>query len=314
MICRNCNTENNNESKFCIRCGASLLNNEVVQPQPSVAQPQVAPVQQTVVQPQVAPAQQPVAQPQVAPVQQTVAQPQMAQTAAVSVSQPANIGTSLLGYIMYVIAVLMKPFKAYKEEEHKFADAKSTLIFGGVVAVVMTVIELIKAMIAGIFVEKFDYSTFKTKTEIDFSNLKNLDYVQLIFKNLLIYAGVIVAIALVYYLVAFIFKKSLNFIKLISISATSILPYVVLGMIVSPILGKIWAPLSIFSMIVGAIYSIVILVNLMNEEVELENTDFKIYYHAICLSVLVSALCYLVYQIVLGSITSGLGGMLNLLG
>ena len=64
--------------------------------------------------------------------------------------------------------------------------------------------------------------------------------------------------------------------KTLSISASSIIPYVIMGMVVSPILGKIWALLSIVATIVGAVYSIIIFVLLISDNIKF---DKKIYLH-----------------------------------
>ena len=69
---------------------------------------------------------------------------------------------------------------------------------------------LITSIISVIFVKKFDVSTFKYKTSIDFSQILELDYISLIGKNLLIYAGIIAGIALIYYLASLIIKKEVE--------------------------------------------------------------------------------------------------------
>ena len=178
----------------------------------------------------------------------------------------------------------------------------------------MMLITLFKAMISSIFVKTIDYSTYEYKTTVNFSQLKNLDWVGLLVKNLLIFAGVIVAIALIYYIVSLMFKKSTNFIKMLSVSATSLIPYIGLGMIVSPILGKIWTPLSIIATVTGAVYSLLIFINLMNEDLVFDNVDLKIYFHLICLSILGSAGYYLYMKLMFSSVSKDLNDLLNIFG
>ena len=224
MTCPNCGANNIDGSSFCIKCGTNLkdvqvninVNNAPMQSEQPMNNQQEQPVQRPVYNNQL---------------QNNYQQPMNNQN-------NVNVSNAPLNYLMYIVAILLKPFKCFKEEEAKLCNTKTSLIFSSIIAGAMMLITLFKAMIAVVFTKTMDYSTFKYKTSVDFSRLKDLDWLSLIGKNLLIFAGVIVAIALVYYIVSLIFKKSTNFIKMLSISATSLIPYIVLGMIVSPLIGK----------------------------------------------------------------------------
>lgn len=300
MTCPNCGANNIDGSSFCIKCGTNLKD---VQVNINVNN---APIQ----------SEQPMNNQQEQPVQRPIYnnQPQNNYQQPMNNQNNVNVSNAPLNYLMYIVAILLKPFKCFKEEEAKLRNTKTSLIFSSIIAGAMMLITLFKAMIAVVFTKTMDYSTFKYKTSVDFSRLKDLDWLSLIGKNLLIFAGVIVAIALVYYIVSLIFKKSTNFIKMLSISATSLIPYIVLGMIVSPLIGKIWAPLSIFAMIIGVVYSLLIFINLINDDLVFDSVDSKIYFHLICLSILGSAGYYLFMKLMVSSVSNNLNDLLNLFG
>ena len=109
------------------------------------------------------------------------------------------------------------------------------------------------------------------------------------------------------------FKKSSSFIKLLSISASAQIPYIVLSMIVSPLLGKIWFPLSMISMVSGAIYTLVIMYELINDDLKFEG-DTKVYFNLICLGILAVAGYYAFSKILVSSSISGLGNVLSIFG
>ena len=289
MICPNCNSNIIEGSSFCVKCGANLK--EFQSQQSNINNNVLTPPEQTMNIQQ----------------EQSIQQPMNNQ-------QNNSVSAKPLNYLMYIFAILLKPFKCFKEEESKLCNTKTSLVFSSIVAVAMMVISLIKTMISVVFTKSMDYSTFKYKTSVDFSRLKDLDWLNIIGKNLLISAGIIAVIALVYYIVSLIFKKSSNYIKMLSISATSLIPYIVLGMIISPLIGKIWAPLSIFAMIIGAVYSLLIFINLMNEDLVFENMDTKIYFHSICLSLLGSAGYYLYMNLIVSSVSNNLNDLLNIFG
>lgn len=300
MTCPNCGANNIDGSSFCIKCGTNLKD---VQVNINVNN---APIQ----------SEQPMNNQQEQPVQRPIYnnQPQNNYQQPMNNQNNVNVSNAPLNYLMYIVAILLKPFKCFKEEEAKLRNTKTSLIFSSIIAGAMMLITLFKAMIAVVFTKTMDYSTFKYKTSVDFSRLKDLDWLSLIGKNLLIFAGVIVSIALVYYIVSLIFKKSTNFIKMLSISATSLIPYIVLGMIVSPLIGKIWAPLSIFAMIIGVVYSLLIFINLINDDLVFDSVDSKIYFHLICLSILGSAGYYLFMKLMVSSVSNNLNDLLNLFG
>ncbi len=321
MICPKCGANNIDGSSFCIKCGTNLKE------MPQMTQQPINNVPTQNVQPQNNQVTQMAAQPVMNQVQTNYDQPVINNQQPVINTQPqtnyqqpvinqnnANVNNSPLNYLTYIINVLLKPFKTFKEEETKLCNPKTSLIFSAIVAVAMMLITLFKAMISSIFVKTIDRSTYEYKTTVDFSQLKNLDWVGLLVKNLLIFAGVIVAIALIYYIVSLMFKKSTNFIKMLSVSATSLIPYIALGMIVSPILGKIWTPLSIIATVIGAVYSLLIFINLMNEDLVFDNVDLKIYFHLICLSVLGSAGYYLYMKFMVSSVSKDLNDLLNIFG
>ena len=296
MICPNCGMDNIQGSSFCVKCG-NKLNTENVN---NNFQQQVQEVNNVQANNQVG---------------NPFVQNTMQQNNYVNNVNVVTNTNKAMNFFMYILMILIKPFKTFKEEEEKLTDTKNSLILSGILVGLMLVINLIKSMITTVFTKKMDYTTFKLKTVIDFSNLKNLDWLDLLGKHLLIYAGIILAIAVVYYLASLVFKKNGNFIKLLSISATSLIPFTLVGMFASFVLGKIWSPLYIVCVIVSLIYSVLILVSLINKQFEFENNDTKIYFHLICLGVLAVAGYYLYMKyFVLGTISSKVSDVLDLLG
>lgn len=278
MNCSKCGTLNSSDSKFCMTCG-QILNEE-----PQVIE---TPVQPTNVEP-------------------VYNQPVYTEPV---ISNKAKEGT--VNVIKYVIGILLKPFKSFKDEEEKFTEPKNSIILAGIIAAAMMLIKLLTSIINVIFVKKFDVSTFKYKTSIDFSQVLELDYISLIGKNLLIYAGIIAGIALIYYLASLIIKKEVNYVKTLAITATSFIPYIVLGMIASPLLGKIWGVLSIVAIIIGLVYSLMIFFTLIKEEIEFEDKDSSIYFHSACVSVILIAGYYICMKLLTETISGGLGDYLD---
>lgn len=293
MECSKCGTYNSEGFKFCVKCGNNLedtsTNDNVSENSTSV---------------------QPNLNDNVVPAQQNESMSSVQHTN--NTSNEKNTNNISLNYFRYITSFLLKPFQTFKQEENKLSDTKISLILSGIVACAMMIINLLTSMISVIFVKTMDYSTFKYKTEINFEGLKNLDYVSLIFKRLLIYAAIIAAIAGIYYLASLVVKKSLSFIKTLSISASSLMPYAVMCMVVSPILGKIWEPLAVISAVIGIVYSIAIFVVLINDNIKFDRKDFEIYFHSVCITILVTAGYYAYIKLITSEITNQMGSYLDL--
>ena len=278
MNCSICGSSNNGGSKFCIKCGAELSFNEMTNPNNN---------NNNMINNGVG-----------------VNIQNNWQGGGQQVSNNQSFNKEQVNFLQYVIGVLLKPYESFKKEETKLCDVQNSLILSGIVAGAMMLITLIIAMISVTFVKSLDYSTFDYKTSFEISNLKELDYLSLIGKNFLIFATIIAVIAGVYYLASLVVKKETNFIKNLSITSTSIMPFVILAMVASPILGKIWAPLSVVTAIAGIVYSITIFANLIKDEIKFDRQDYNIYFHLVCVTILGCSGYYALIKLITGSISN----------
>ncbi len=282
MNCPKCGAENMNGSTFCIKCGTNLQElqsmNHVVNN---------------------------------APMNEQVAQSTFVGSQNQTTQQPNNpVSTASLNYFMYIIAILLKPFKCFQEEETKLNNPKTSVILALVVSVVMTIINMVKTILTTVRVSSYSWTEGHTSSW-QWDNLQNIKWLELIGKNFLIYVCIIFAITLVFYLGGLVAKKQLSFIKSLSIAATSVIPAVFGIMILSPLGGMIWSPLSIVFMVVGAVYTLIILYELMNSELKLEK-DAKIYFNLICFGILAVAGYYAYMKLFMSSVAGGLDNIMDM--
>lgn len=218
---------------------------------------------------------------------------------------------SPMDYLKSLVNFILKPVKSFKELEIVLQIPKVSIIISAIIAGIMMIVTLIKTMLSSIFTKQLDYSTFKYKTVVSLDGLKDLNYLSLIGKNLLIFAAIIAGIAGIYYVMSLIFKKNANFFKMLTISSISLIPLIIGGMIISPLLGFIWSPLSITVAILSIIYSILIFMNLINSTLEFKDTDMKIYFNLICLTIISVSSYYIFINVVLGSLTTSISSLLK---
>ena len=287
MNCSNCGTYNDPQSKVCIKCG-NILNADNLN-QPTELNQNIN-SQQSYQQPPQNQMQQPINQQPINNVQ-TI--------------QSANVSTSPLNYLKYLITILLKPFQCYKEEESKLNNGKNSIILTLIITVIMTLLNLIQTIISTVRVVNYSWTEKNTYTW-QWDNLKNINWLEVIGKNFLIYICIILAITIVFYLGSLVVKKQLSFIKSLSISATSVIPAVWGTMVLSPIFGMIWDKLSFVFMIIGFIYSLIILYEFINSELNLER-DKKIYFNLICFGILIIAGYYAYMKLFMSGLDSILG-------
>lgn len=196
---------------------------------------------------------------------------------------------------------LLKPLESVNAKENE--DIKSVGITGGILVVLMTLVNLVMTMISSVitydWTGKFD--------GFDFGNLGNLDYLSLIFKNLLIYAVVMLAIAGVFYIGALIAKKEVNYAKLLTIVFIAAIPLTIGNTVVATILGYIYNPLAVIASVATSIYSITIFTKLVNDEVKLSDMTL-IYYNAACYSVIILVTYFIIVRLIVSTVSGIFGG------
>lgn len=301
MNCPNCGTSNNVGSKFCIRCGQNLESTQISTEQS---------VQTTETSFQEVPLQS---------INNTSIPSENNFQANVAQSQSVNTNTtpaakvSFMGYFFIILAVILKPFTAFKEELNKFNNFKNSAMMSLVVSGVGTLINLITTMLNSVMVKSYDWSSGGYKTTWTWDNLKEIKYLEVVGKNFLIYLGVIIAIAAVYYIASLIVKKQTNFSRLLGIAAIAVAPMLVCSLVLSPLLALIWTKLAMPITLIGTIYTVVLVYEGMNNEVLVEG-NAKYYFNLVCLSILGIAAYYLYMKLFMSSISGGLEDIMDLFG
>ena len=327
--CPRCGAANAMGVNFCVSCGQSLVNGDVAAPEAPVAPVMPEPV--------------PPIMPMGVNPEPAVNMPQndmgMMQGPAMNNNMPYNNGmnnmmnnnmmmnqnmsqqnnyvpnynnvnTGKFNFFTYMLGALLKPFDKFKSEEENLGNFKNVGLLILIITGALTILGLIDTMISAVRITSF----WSDEVEWVWENLKNIEYIKVIGSTFLIYAGVIFAITGVYYLAALVLKKDVKFPKLLGATTTAFLPAAVSMSILSPILSLIYSPLGIGVTAVGCVYAVIIFIELVNELVAVENKNTRIYYHVACLSIIIIAGALIAYNLVLGSVSSGLGDLMGGLG
>lgn len=300
MICKKCGNPVQEGMKFCTSCGEPVVAEQNLNIQQSVTSNQ-----QQVVQPNNIGVTQ-------TPVQNTVAQPTM------NVQQPAysqNTMKSGKGIFKTILMGLIRPKSNFKESEMELSSTSNSFILTGIISAMIMVINLVISVCTTLFTKSAQtcFMGYCVGEDLSFADkFKSIQWWPLIWQYIVIPAGIILLIAGIYYIVSLIFKKNLNFAKLLSISALGVAPALVAVVLVSPLLGLMWAPASIIVSATGFIYSLIILLTLFYKEFNFEEDDKFILFNLISVFIIIVIAYFVVNQVIQQSITSSLGDFSSL--
>lgn len=194
---------------------------------------------------------------------------------------------------------LINPVHNMDNNVSKIGDAKNTCILAGIFSLAMMVLNLLTMMLSSIFTRKCDFWTGKCKTKIDFGALGNLDYVELVFKYLFMFALFAFGVAVIYYVVGLVLKKNANYIKILKITLIAMIPSILANLLVGPILGLIWNDLRLFINVLGTIYTLFILTFSLKNELKINSTDELIVYSVVSVTILYIMKYYVFVKLVL---------------
>lgn len=299
MICPKCQSANDEQSRFCIKCGTPLqqpVSETMEIPNPPVNDAIAMPQQNTgYVSPTIVTTN----------IENQTTSSSGDQT--MSSNRVEDETSTKFSLIKYLILFLTKPITAFNKDKKHFSDPKNALVLSGVVSVFTMLAYFLRTFILLVFSKGY-----KGEIEIDFDRLEYLKISDMIFKNLFIIMAIIVVVAFVYYVVGLILKKTPNFLKLLVATASSLLPFTILVILLSTVFSYIWEPLAVVTTVVGVVASLIIFLNLIDHEFAFEGNDQKVYFHLLCLSIILIVGYFVAMRLIFGNVSGDLGDLLDM--
>lgn len=161
----------------------------------------------------------------------------------------------------------------------------------------LTIGNLINTMINNIWKINVDIFTGNITREFNIKNILNLNYINLLLKNLLIYTGLILGIIIIYYFASLIVNKRIGFKKISNIVCYSIYPFIFGVFIISTLLSLLFYDLKLILDIIFIIYTLTILSININKELDIKD-NIKLYLNTICLSLTFIGTYYVYFKLI----------------
>lgn len=182
----------------------------------------------------------------------------------------------------YIINAFIKPFDTFKNNIDELAKPKYNLLIALILILGLTIFGLFGTMINAVRVSSF----FSSEVTWLWSNLKKVAYIKIIFTSLFMYAGIIYGISGVYFLAGLILKKDVNYMKISSSVLTSFIPFAFISIITSITSWFLPELLTLLLYVFSGIYTLMSFMELMNDQINIENKNNKIYFNFSCMSIL----------------------------
>lgn len=200
-----------------------------------------------------------------------------------SKSTSKNNSNNVVGDIFkYMMMAFIKPFEAFKKLSKKLSTPAYSLIYSGIMCGMMWILSIITT----IFRAARSVSVSWTGSTVTTWNFGKVEYFKIIGVNLLVYVGLVAVIAGVYYVASMIVKKNSSYFKMLSITSTAIMPYVLTSVLLAPLFGMLNNHVGAVISIAGLVYSFLIFLGLVNEEFDFKTKEQKLYFHLICIGIL----------------------------
>lgn len=201
----------------------------------------------------------------------------------------------------HMILAFIKPFKAYDENKEELSKTSTSLIYAGIVSGIMWILSIISSIFVSARTVK--YGLFGTTvTTFDFGRV---NYVKVIFGNLFVYTGLVAATAGVFTLACLIAKKKGTFFKFLAITSTAIVPYALANVFLAPLFGMLHVHIQSIISLAGIVYSFLIFIGLVNDEIEFKSKETKLLFYFACIGSLCIVFHFIFYYIGISSISLG---------
>lgn len=196
---------------------------------------------------------------------------------------------------MNIFNFLIKP-----TTEIKYANtnsSKSNIILLIITIISLTIGNLINNMINIVWENKYNIWSGEITKEFNIKNLSNLNYVDLLLKDLFIYAGILLGIIIIYYFASLIVNKRIEFKKISSIICYSLYPFIIGIFIITPLLSLLFSDFKLILTIIFTVYTLSILTININRELDIKD-NIKLYLNTVCLSLVILGSYYIYFKFI----------------
>ena len=291
MICKKCGAKNKKGASFCSKCGNTLDQEE----KKTTKKKTTKIVEEKEIE---KPIEEEVKKPEVNKIEGKTGVDFSNKEDDITITIDKQKYISLWNYI---VSGIFKPITTNEEtlKDDNTMEEAITRVFK--VGVVGMLVNLVMTMIRSVFVKTPTLEGFKTV--IDVTGLKDLDYLSLIFKNVIIYLVIMALVACLYFIGSLVVKKEIKMERLLTISANSFIELIATIIFLYQLVSLFSIKLSFVVLALGMILYVLVLTKNISKEIKLNDPNKEILFHICTLGI--------VLLIVMQSVESAFSAYLN---
>lgn len=187
-----------------------------------------------------------------------------------------NVSGNFLAVLLVLIEVLLSPGKSVIRNTEKYVKGKRVFKVTLTVFIYEFIFSMIGHIIGGCFVDRMSYGEYKKV--LDFANITQLNYVNILINTAIVTLGFVFIIAIINYASSFFSNKGLSFGSYLLIAVLSFFPVVLAINALVPILNVMSIYLSLGLVIAFSFYSLLIYINALWGIMEFKGDNAKVIY------------------------------------
>lgn len=197
------------------------------------------------------------------------------------------------------IGIFIKPISNIKDNAKRYSEIQNCFKLTLIITLISIILSLIGSLIVGGFGYTIDPLTGGYSRGFSIENIMNINFLNYIFKGILISGGVIFIFSLVYYAASFMNNKGVKFGTYLMISNLSFFPFIIGGSLLYPIGNLFSIYIALCLLVLSVIYTMIIYITGVNELLVFKSIDRKAFYNLfniILIVVIVMIVFYLLLQ------------------
>lgn len=210
--------------------------------------------------------------------------------------------SSTFNFFNYIINSIIKPVATFKEQKEELKNPKNAFILAGISSGLLMILKVIVTLIE----DSRKKSVFGEISSFFGSKSSSSNYVAIVLGSLIGLFAAICIIAGVYYVIANIFKKKIDYISLVGFISASLIPIILATQVVGKLLGLLSGHFQIVLIIIAWIYTIAVIAVGVNEVVKLEKPDQTVFFHLACGSINFIVIYIVLYNFLLNVTSSSI--------
>ena len=206
-----------------------------------------------------------------------------------------NIKINIFSTIKLMTGAIFKPVTSIPKNSRSVEDLKEAIKYLIYFVIIILALSIGTAILTSGFVKKYDINTGLYTTIMDFGNIANVKFVDIIIKSISFSLLFTLIVAFIYYITSFFRNKGVAVGSYIVLCSLALLPLYLGLFVLYPILSVFNYFLGFFAFMIMFIFSLFSLYNAIVSLLEFTTEDKKIFYNLFNIGIVVFLLILIVY-------------------